>query len=168
MVSRRSIILLVTLIFSALFAQPTLAGPMGVPNKGAILQLLVQGGVNPGDPLVINSLSEAYEKNPNSNFYYEVYSPTMTLLDTRQINPGRMEVGQTFSDNWQSYNTPDTGNYTVTLCWSTGQAHNCDIDFVETIEYSVPTMGAGLSVLAVGLFGALLWRNREHFQEAAI
>ncbi len=166
--SRRFIILLVTLIFCAISAQPTWAGPTGAPNKGEILQLLIQGAVNPGDPLVIDSFSEAYEKIPNSNFYYEVYSPTMTLLDTRQLNPGRMEVGDTFSDNWQSYNTPDTGNYTVTLCWSTGQAQNCDIDFVETIEYSVPTMGAGLSVLAVGLLGVLLWRNRQHFQGAAI
>ena len=166
--SRRFIILLVTLIFCAISVQSTLAGPLGVPNKGEIQELLVQGAENPGEPLVIDSLSEAYERIPNSNFYYEVYSPSMVLLDTRQVNPGRMAIGDTLDDHWQSYNTPDTGNYTVTLCWSTGQAQNCDIDYVETIEYSVPTMGAGLSVLAVGLFGALLWRNRQHFQEVRI
>ena len=166
--SRRFIILLVTLIFCAISVQPTSAGPMGASNKGKILQLLVQGAGNPGEPLVIDSLSEAYEKIPNSNLYYEVYSPSMTLLDTRKINPGRMEVGDTYSDHWESYNTPDSGNYTVTLCWSTGQAQNCDIDYVETIEYSVPTIGLGLSILAVGLFGVLLWRNRQHFQEVRI
>ncbi len=122
--SRRFIILLVTLIFCAISVQSTLAGPLGAPNKGEILELLVQGAENPGEPLVIDSHSEAYEKIPNSNFYYEVYSPSMVLLDTRQVNPGRMAIGDTLDDHWQSYNTPDTGNYTVTLCWSTGQAQN--------------------------------------------
>lgn len=168
MLSRKVIILLLTIILSAILVQPTLAGPLGAPNKGEILQLLVQGAENPGDPIVIDSLSVANEKVPNSNFYYEVYSPSMVLLDTHEVKPGWMDPGDTFPDNWQSYNTPDTGNYTVTLCWSTGQAHNCDIDYVETIEYSVPTMGVGLSLLAASFLGVLLWRNRDHFQGVTV
>lgn len=166
--SRKIVNLLITLILCAISVQPTLAGPLGVPNKGKIQQLLVQGAATPGDPIVIDSLSEAFERIPASNLYYEVYSPSGTLIDTRQISLSRMQIGDTYADHWQSNNPPETGNYTVTLCWSTGQATNCDIDYVETIEYSVPTMGFGLSILAMGLFGVLLWRNRHHFQEAAI
>jgi hypothetical protein len=141
---------------------------MSASNKGEIIQLYVQRSSIHGDPIVIDSIGEAFAKISQSNFYYEVYSPSMVLVDTRKVALPPMDIGNTSADHWKSYNTSEIGDYTITLCWSTGNAENCDIDYAETTEYSVPTMGIGLSILAMGILGMLLWRNRDYFREVAI
>jgi hypothetical protein len=50
----------------------------------------------------------------------------------------------------------------VTLCWSTGNAHNCDIDYAETTFYSVPTLGLWLSMAGAALIG---WWIRSQRRE---
>jgi hypothetical protein len=147
---------------------PAFAGPLGQAIKGDIHSFTAIGATNPGDPINISSLVHAHQKIQNSNLYYEVYSPSMTLVDTREIDPGNMAIDDTFSDSWSTYNTPEIGNYTITLCWSTGGSHNCDIDYAEIIIFSVPTIGFGLTIVALGLLGLFLWQNRRQFSEVRI
>lgn len=147
------------------WATPAFAGPAAASDKGEIVYLNVTGAASPGDPINISSQVHAFQKIQNSNMFYEVYSPSMVLVDTREIDPGKLEIDDTYNDSWNSSNTPETGNYTITLCWSTGNSHNCDIDYVETVVYSVPTFGYGLTLAALVLLVLFLWQNRRLFQE---
>jgi hypothetical protein len=142
----------------------TTAGASASPlkaNTGSIQSLTAQGAAQPGDPIDIASTVQATDRINNSNLYYELSDPSGAVIDTRQIDPGRMSAGQTVSDAWQHTNPPSTGTYTVTLCWSTGNSHNCDIDFKSTQFSSVPTLGWPLSAAAFGMLGIWIWRRRE-------
>lgn len=162
----RNVIIL--LLLGLWMAFPALASPLGAPGEGQITSLIMAGAQNPGDPIEIDSTVEATTKCQKTNLYYEVYSPTMVLVDTRQVDPPKLDPGDTFDDSWSTYNTPETGDYTVTLCWSTGQSPNCNIDYAETTAWSVPTLGAGLSLLGLGLLAGWLWKRRSDFSEAAL
>jgi hypothetical protein len=130
-------------------------------NAGSIQSLTAQGAVQPGEPIQIASTVVASDRISNSNLYYELTDPNGAVIDTRQVAPGSMDAGGTFSDSWQHLNPATTGSYTVTLCWSTGNSHNCDIDAKTTQFSSVPTLGWTLSFVALGLIGMWIWRRRE-------
>ena len=135
---------------------------------GEITSLTATGASDPGDPIQISSSSEAKSSLEKTNLYYEVFDEAGTLVATRQYNADRLEAGDVVNDNWSTTNTPTTGTYTVTLCWSTGQAHNCDIDYVETSFYSVPSLGWPLTVVAVGLLSLFILRRKSDFSEALV
>ena len=133
---------------------------------GQITSLAATGASDPGDPIQISSSSEAKSSLEKTNLYYEVYDEAGTLVATRQVNADRLEAGDVINDSWSTSNTPTTGTYKVTLCWSTGQAHNCDIDYVETSFYSVPSLGWPLTVVAIGMLAMFILRRNSDFAEA--
>jgi hypothetical protein len=130
-------------------------------NTGSILSLTAQGASQPGDPIEITSEVQIADSVNKSNLYYELFDPSRVRIDVWQTDVPKMKAGDTFSDAWQYANPPSTGDYTVTLCWSTGQSQNCDIDLKSTTFSSVPTLGWPLEIAALGLLGVWLWRHKE-------
>lgn len=147
-------------------ALPAAAAPTRA-NTGTVTSLIGSGAENPGDPISISSQVRADSRVTNSNLYYEVYAPGGALVDTHQTNPPSFQAGDTFFDSWSTSNTPASGTYTVTLCWSTGNAKNCDITSATTSFYSVPTLGTALTGLGGLLLAGFLWRNRRLFEQGA-
>lgn len=152
--------------FLLVVANPTAAAPT-LANTGVITMLAGTGAANPGDSIAISSQVRADSRVVVSNLFYELFEPGGARVDTHQTNPSRLQPGETFRDTWSSSNTPTRGTYTVTLCWSTGQAHNCDIASATTSFYSVPTLGPVLTAVAVLLLACLLWINRHDFETRA-
>jgi hypothetical protein len=72
-----------------------------------------------------------------------------------------MSAGQIVNDAWSTSNTPETGTYTVTLCWSTGASTNCNIASASTSFYSVPTLGRVLGLTGGALIAIWIWGNRR-------
>lgn len=132
---------------------------------GHVVSLTATDGPNPGDTIAVNSTVQADSKTNSSNLYYEITAPSGTLVATHQTDPGNLNSGQTFSDSWGADNSgfPDVGTYTVSLCWSTGNSHNCDLASAATAFYSVPTLGWPLGLLALGMLAVFLWRQRADF-----
>lgn len=151
-----------TLVLLVLTAMSAAAAPLHA-NTGDILSLTATGASQPGDPIQVNSRIQATDSINNSNLYYELIDPSGAVVDTHTVVPPKMKAGDTYDDAWSSTQTPSSGSYTVTLCWSTGNALNCDIASSSTQFSSVPTLGAPLSLLALGLLGAWLWRRRQIF-----
>lgn len=142
----------------------TTAGASASPlraNTGSIQSLTAVGASQPGDPIDVNSTVLATDRINNSNLYYELSDPSGAVIFTKQTFPPQMRSGDTYSDSWSFSNPPSTGSYSVSLCWSTGNSLNCDIDSKTTQFSSVPTMGWPLSFVALGLFGLWIWRRRE-------
>lgn len=137
-----------------------LAGPQA--NSGTILSLTGTSG----NPIVISASVRADSSIQNSNLLYVLYSPTGSVLTTRKISaPRGMDAGDIFNDSFSYSNPPATGSYRITLCWSTGNAENCDITSAETQFYSVPTLGWGLSIVAVLMLAAFLYQHRREFSK---
>lgn len=130
-------------------------------NVGSIQSLTAVGAAQPGDPIEVASTVVAEDRINNSNLYYELIDPSGAVIFTNQVNPPHLSTGETFSDAWQYSNPPSTGTYTVSLCWSTGNSHNCDIDMKTTQFSSVPTLGWPLTIVAGGLIAVWLWRRKE-------
>lgn len=136
-------------------------------EEGRILRLTASDAPNLGDSVVISSLVEALDEIKRHNLYYVVRAPSGTVVATHRVELPEMEEGDTYSDSWSISNSsfPETGTYTVVLCWNKGRRGNgCNIDRAETTFYSVPTLGWGLTAVALGLLGVFLWRRREDFR----
>lgn len=136
---------------------------------GQILSLTATDGSNPGDTITVQSTVQAEGKIEHSNLYYEIIAPDGTTVATHQTDPGDLRDGETFSDSWSVSNSgfPEMGTYTVTLCWSPGKSHKCDIALATTSFYSVPTLGWTLGLTALGLLAVFLWRQRGDFAGTA-
>jgi hypothetical protein len=134
--------------------------PAMAAGEGTILSLIGVGAAQPGDPISISSSVQALADIQNSNLYYTITAPSGALVAQRTFDPGRMRAGQTVNDAWSTGNTPETGTYTVTLCWSTGASTNCNIASASTSFYSVPTLGWVLSLTGGGLIAIWIYRNR--------
>jgi hypothetical protein len=145
----------------ALLALPLAAAAQ--ENSGTILGLVGTGASSPGDAIEIEATVQANSRIQNSSLSYTLTAPSSGVIATRTVSLGRLEAGQTYSDSWSTTNTPDMGTYTVTLCWSPGGSTNCGIASASTSFYSVPTLGWGLSLLALGALAVWLWRRRDEF-----
>ncbi|MEW6568884.1 MAG: hypothetical protein AB1449_12110 [Chloroflexota bacterium] len=148
------------LILALVFTSPAAAQGSG---RGTILRLIAIGAWRPGNPIRVASAVWAQDAIQQSNLYYEMRAPSGAIVATRTVDPGRLRAGQVFVDAWSTSNTPEVGTYTVSLCWSTGNSRNCNIDYAETSFYSVPTLGPAFSVLALALLGFWLWSQRAKF-----
>ncbi len=115
------------------------AAPLGV-NSGTIERLTASGAVEPGDPIHIEAVVRADSDIQRSNLYYQLVSPSGAVLTVRKIDANKLTNGELVPDEWDYLNPPETGEYLVTLCWSTGSAQNCDIDYAETLFESVPSL----------------------------
>jgi len=105
---------------------------------------------------------------PRSNLYYEIIAPDgVTVVQTHRTSIPALSHGDTFSDAWSTNNNsfPQTGSYSVTACWSRQNRTDCGLDYRETTFYSVPTVGVGLGILGLGLFGTFVWCRRDLFME---
>lgn len=140
-----------------------LAAPLRA-NTGTILSLVGIGAGNPGDPIQISSSVQADSDIQRSNLLYGVYAPDGSLVATRKIDANRLDPGDIVNDSWNTSNTPSSGTYSVTLCWSTGNAENCDIASATTGFYSVPTAGVPLSLVGLALIVTFAWRRRHQFE----
>lgn len=101
-----------------------------------------------------------------SNIYYEIIAPDgVTVVQTHRTTVPILRHGDTFSDAWSTNNSsfPQTGNYTVTACWSRQNQSGCNIDYKVTTFYSVPTVGIVLGLVGLGLFGAFMWKRKDWF-----
>jgi hypothetical protein len=149
-----------------LVALAVAAGPALAANNGEILSLSAIGASRPGDPIVVNSSVQAIDDINQSNLSYAIFSPRGALVAVHRTDPRRMGPGDVFNDTWSTSNTPETGTYTVVLCWSVGSSTNCRIDLAYAQFYSVPTLGWPLTALGAGLIGFWIWRNRRAFSQA--
>jgi hypothetical protein len=145
----------------------TAAAPVGpalqADGRGVILSLTGIGASQPGNPIVIDSIVQAIDRINNSNLYYVVTAPSGAQVAMHTTTLGRLDAGAISLDNWSTGNTPEMGTYTVSLCWSTGNAQNCNIASASSSFYSVPTLGWALSAAGLGLLGLFLWRRRRDF-----
>jgi hypothetical protein len=132
-------------------------------GSGSVLALSASGGGGYGDTISISATVRADGKINNSNLYYEVRAPNGTVVATSSAGVPKLEDGETFSHGWATNNGgfPETGTYTVSLCWSPGNSHNCGIASSSTSFYSVPTFGTVLGIAALALLAIWLWSARH-------
>lgn len=139
-------------------------------STGTITRLVAKDAPDQGDKVVVYSTVRADDRINNSNLYYEIVAPDgFTIVATHTTLMPRMNRGDTFDDSWSTSNRsfPSIGTYTVTLCWSTGKAQNCDIARARTTFYSVPSLGWGLSMVGILLLAVFLWSRRADFNGVA-
>ena len=139
-------------------------------NDGVITSLTASNAPTPGQTITINASFLALSNINNSNISYTILAPDgVTVVATYSTSPPSLNAGQTFNDSWTTTNTsfPATGTYTLQACWSPGGSNNCAIDsrgLVSTTFFSVPTVGAWLALVGVGLLAWFLWRRRADFR----
>jgi hypothetical protein len=140
-----------------------LAGPALAAGDGTITRLDASGGRTPSDTITISSRVEANTRINNSNLYYTIVDPDGNTVATHSSHPGGMNGGEVFNDSWSTDNGGFTvsGTYTLTLCWSTGGSHNCNIDQKSTTFYSVPALGWGLTLMLAIAAMYWLWRRGD-------
>jgi hypothetical protein len=148
-------------------------GVMLIPSRvhaagGRILTLNAWGGWAPDTPVTVQATISADSKISNSNLYYTI-SLGGTIYATHTTNESSMAMYETRNDQWETTNTgwPE-GDYTVTICWSTGNSQNCNIDGPKSVvTHFVPTLGWELTLAAAAVLVFGLWRRRKEFDPAA-
>jgi hypothetical protein len=148
------------LLISLLLALPVEAA---APDSGVIMSLTASGGSNPGDIITISTVLQANGKIQNSNVYFEIIAPDGTVVDTYLISSmPAMNNNDTFSDSWTSDTSfyPVEGTYSVSICWSVGNARNCNIAGATSTFYAADTLGVMLFV-AFAILGGWLWHSRR-------
>lgn len=161
---RRRLVLAYAIVLLLLGTAAVPASPAFQPGpRGVILSLAGIGAARPGDPIVVNARVQALRRINSSNLYYVVSAPSGAMVAQHTTSLGLLRRNDIRSDNWSTANTPETGTYTVTLCWSTGTSHNCNIASASSSFYSVPTLGWALSAAALVLLGFFLWCRRGDF-----
>jgi hypothetical protein len=135
---------------------------------GSINTLDASDASQPDVTITVSSTGTAASKINNSNLYYVITSPGNVVVSSHSTSLGSMGNGDTFNDSWTTSNSGwPRGTYTLTLCWSTGGSHSCNIDSATTTFYSVPALGWELSLAAIAFLIYILWRRRKDFEPAA-
>jgi hypothetical protein len=141
------------LVFFSLLALLTVAA-----NVGHVTMLSASGGANLNETITINATVVSDDGVTNSNFYFEIRAADGTVVATNTFEGvPQMEGGQSYSYSWQSNNSSYSvqGDYSVSLCWSTGNARNCNVASATTTFYAANTLDPLLYALLVGL--AMWW-----------
>jgi hypothetical protein len=157
---RKTILFFLTVMI-LLIPSPVLAA------GGTILSLTASGGSTPNSTITIKSTVRATKRINSSNLYYTITGPgsDSTIRASHRTTLGRLNNNQTYSDSWTTTNNSwPAGNYTLNLCWSTGNLNTCDISSATTTFYSVPTLGWTLSFVALTLLLGWLWHRRKEFE----
>lgn len=138
-------------------------------GDGTVLSLTVSGGANFNETITISATVRADGRIQNSNLYFVITAPSGAVVATHSVGVPSLDAGATFSYSWSSNNSgyPDMGTYTVTLCWSPGNAQNCGIASASTSFYSADTLGWALTAALFGLIGWWLLRRRQALFGAA-
>ncbi len=150
------------LLVTALIALLTIAA-----NTGTVLSLTVSGGANFNETITISTTVRSEDGVNNSNFYFEIRDANGTVAATHSFGGvPSLDAGATFSYSWTSNNGayPTMGNYTVSLCWSTGDSRNCNIASASSSFYAANTLGGFLTLVLFGFIGGWLWNRRELFK----
>jgi hypothetical protein len=155
---RKTIVLLLTLMVLLIPNQVLAAG-------GRILTLNAWGGWGPNTPVYVQSTFTADSKLNNSNLYYTIALGS-TIYATHTTNLTPMNINETRNDQWNTVNSGwPAGDYTVTICWSKGGSHNCDIDGPKSVTvHFVPTLGWQLTLVLLGFLLYIVWRRRKDFE----
>ncbi len=135
---------------------------------GRIITLNAWGGWAADTPVNIQSTITADSKISNSNLYY-TFSLGSTIYASHTTPVTAMAKNETRNDAWETVNSgwPE-GDYTITVCWSTGNSQKCDIDGPRTTTvHFVPTLGWGLSLVGLAFLVYIVWRRRGEFEPAA-
>jgi hypothetical protein len=129
---------------------------------GRILTLNAWGGWAPGTPVDIQATVSADTDINKTNLYYTI-ALGGTIYATHTTSLPAMKMYETRNDQWETTNTGwPMGDYTITVCWSTGNSTNCNIAGpVSTVTHFVPTLGWGLTLIAMGILVYGLYRRRE-------
>ncbi|MBN1438601.1 MAG: hypothetical protein JW929_04250 [Anaerolineales bacterium] len=142
--------------------------PFPALATGYIFTLNAWGGWAPDTPVTVQSTIYTDDNLGPSNLHYTI-SLGSTIYATHTTNLPRMNRYETRNDQWETVNSgwPE-GDYTITVCWSTGNATNCNIAGpLSTVRHFVPTLGWGLTAAALGILLAGLWHRRKEFEPAA-
>lgn len=136
-------------------------------QAGTITFLSASGGGNFNETITISTTVRADDKVNNSNFYFEIRADNGTVAATHTFGGvPSLEAGATFSYSWTSNNAsyPIQGNYTLSLCWSTGNSQNCDIASASTSFYAASSLGWFLTLVLIGLAGRWLWVRQSQLE----
>jgi hypothetical protein len=97
--------------------------------------------------------------------YYTITGPDNTIRATHQTSVPTLDPYHTLTDQWSVNNAGwPAGDYTVSICWSTGNATNCDIAGpITTTFHSVPTLGWWLGLAGLAILVYAIWRRRAVF-----
>jgi hypothetical protein len=155
---RKTIVLLLTMMILLIPNQVLAAG-------GRIITLNAWGGYALNTPVYVQSTITADSKISNSNLYYTI-SLGSTIYANHTTNLTPMNSNETRNDQWQTVNSGwPAGDYTVTICWSTGNSHNCNIAGPKSVTvHFVPTLGWELTLVLLGLLLYIVWRRRKEFE----
>jgi hypothetical protein len=153
---------IMAVIMTLLLLSSTAVIAYGQGNMGTITVLTANDAPVLGDTITVDVTVCATTKIVNSNVIIAIIAPDgSTVVDTSTTAvPKNLGPNACWSFSWSTTNSayPDIGTYTVSACWSTGGATNCDIDYAETTIFSVPVLGWYLVPL-LGMIGYILWRN---------
>jgi hypothetical protein len=146
---------------AAVSVRPSLAA------GGRIITLNAWGGWAPNTPVDVQATVMADTKISNSNLYYTI-SLGSTIYATHTTNLSSMSMYETRNDQWETVNSgwPE-GDYTITICWSTGNSQNCNIDGPKSVvTHFVPTLGWALTLALVGFLLWIVLSRRRDFAPA--
>jgi hypothetical protein len=139
--------------------------PQTVLATGSIFTLNAWGGWAPNTPVTIQSTIYTDSKIGPSNLYYTIALGS-TVYATHTTSESAMNANETRNDTWSTVNSgwPE-GDYTIRICWSTGNSQNCNIAGPRTTTvHFVPSLGWPLTVAAVAILLYGLWRRRKDFE----
>jgi hypothetical protein len=139
-------------------------------QSGTVLSLSLSGGSNHNETITISTAVQAISRINNSNFHFEIRTSEGMVVATHNYGDvPRMNAAESFSYSWSSNNSsyPLMGDYSVTLCWSTGGSQNCNIASATTTFYAANSLGAVLTFSLVALVARWLWSKRKMLFGAA-
>jgi hypothetical protein len=138
--------------------------PGRVLATGNIWTLNAWGGWPPEKLVTVQSTIYTDSKIGPSNLYYTI-ALGGTVYATHTTSQSAMSAYESRNDQWETGNTDwPEGDYTISICWSTGNAQNCNIAGPRTTTvHFVPTLGWGLTVAMVGVLLFGFWHRRKTF-----
>ena len=132
-------------------------------HADSITAIDVSGGDSQNSSISISVSIVATEKINNSNMRILIIAPDGNVVASTQLDPPSMEDGDTWQGNWITDNNGWTqeGDYTVSVCWSKGNASNCNVASSSAIFYSASSLEFLLPVLILFFIGLYIRGERR-------